>query len=443
MVHVLGPHAQRAGTAFSLSAELISAALQCIVYVMIAFLVSWKLALFSLVIGAVITLSLHRFVKSARAAGRDDASEGNALGAVLADGLLGIKSLKAMDRQEEYAKVLAQSIARMRKTMRRRVMSKEMLTNSQETLQIFFLAGAFYFLIEIAKLPIAEVLVMGVLLLRTVKMVSRFQVSLQQVAIVEGAYEAISGLLDASAQHREPHSGEQKPTLEKGITFERVVFNYPRKKRVLQDVSIDIPAKELTVLIGPSGAGKTTLVDLLLGFHQPSKGTIRVDGTPLSEIDIHAWRRMTGYVAQELSLFTDSVLANVTLNSPEVTEEMAVEALKAAEIWDFVSALPKGIHTLVGERGSTLSGGERQRIALARALVLRPKLLILDEASSALDPETEAAICESVRNLSSDITVVAISHKAAWRNYADRVYRVEEGRVDLEIERTEEARESA
>jgi ATP-binding cassette subfamily C protein len=327
--------------------------------------------------------------------------------------------------------------------MRRRVMSKEMLTNSQETLQIFFLAGAFYFLIEIAKLPIAEVLVMGVLLLRTVKMVSRFQVSLQQVAIVEGAYEAISGLLDASAQNREPHSGEQKPTLEKGISFEKVVFNYPRKKRVLQDVSIDIPAKELTVLIGPSGAGKTTLVDLLLGFHQPSKGTIRVDGTPLSEIDIHAWRRMTGYVAQELTLFTDSVLANVTLNSPEVTEEMAIEALKAAEIWDFVSALPKGIHTLVGERGSTLSGGERQRIALARALVLRPKLLILDEASSALDPETEAAICESVRNLSSDITVVAISHKEAWRNYADRIYRVDEGRVDLEHREIEQTRESA
>src|SRR5690606_8181824 len=133
-------------------------------------------------------------------------------------------------------------------------------------------------------------------------------------------------------------------------------------------------AGQLTVITGASGAGKTTLTDLLLGLYLPDRGEVLIDGVPLAEIDLQCWRSMVGYVPQELILFHDTVLANITLGDPTISEERAEAALRAAGAWGFVSSLPRGLHTIVGERGTRLSGGQRQRVALARALVHDPKL---------------------------------------------------------------------
>jgi ATP-binding cassette subfamily C protein len=187
----------------------------------------------------------------------------------------------------------------------------------------------------------------------------------------------------------------------------------------------------VTAVIGASGAGKTTLVDLILGLHQPTGGQILIDGQPISAIDIMKWRMMVGYVPQELLLYHDSIMANVTLGEPSFTREDVERALKQAGAWGFVSALSDGIDHIVGERGGLLSGGQRQRIAMARALIHRPQLLILDEATSALDPATEAEIVRNVHELSrqSGITVLSISHQPAWMTVADKVIRVQDGTV--------------
>jgi ATP-binding cassette, subfamily C, bacterial len=187
----------------------------------------------------------------------------------------------------------------------------------------------------------------------------------------------------------------------------------------------------VTVITGASGSGKTTLTDLLLGFYEPQGGRVLVDGRPLSDIDLQAWRGMIGYVPQELVLFHDSVLANVTLGDPRLGEAEARAALEAAGAWDFVAALPEGVHSVVGEKGAKLSGGQRQRVALARALAGRPKLLILDEVTSALDPRTERDICRNIDALGRDMTILAITHREAWTEIADRTYRVEDGMVEL------------
>src|SRR5690606_19883457 len=153
-----------------------------------------------------------------------------------------------------------------------------------------------------------------------------------------------------------------------------------------------------------------------------------IDGVSLADIDIAKWRGLVGYVPQELILFNDSIAANVTLGDPTIPEDKVWEALTAAGALDFVRALPEGIHTPVGERGSRLSGGQRQRISIARALVHSPKLLILDEVTSALDPETEAGICRNIRALTErGITALAITHREAWLAVADRIYHVEDG----------------
>src|SRR5262249_39122341 len=182
-------------------------------------------------------------------------------------------------------------------------------------------------------------------------------------------------------------------------------------------------------ITGPSGSGKTTIADLIVGLIAPQDGMLLLDDVPLSRVDLARWRAMLGYVPQEALLIHDTVAANVTLGDPKVTAADVDRALRTAGARDFVATLPHGIDTIVGERGLRLSGGQRQRIALARALVRQPSLLILDEATTALDPQTEADICETLRGLRGSLSILAICHQGRLIEVADRVYRVDGGAV--------------
>jgi ATP-binding cassette subfamily C protein len=206
-----------------------------------------------------------------------------------------------------------------------------------------------------------------------------------------------------------------------------VAFAYDAHQPVLRELCLQIPAGKLTTLIGASGSGKTTIIDLVTGLLRPQSGSVRLDGMSLSDLDLKAWRRMIGYVPQETLLLHASILENITLGDPELSEDDAVQALKSADALNFVDRMQEGIHSTVGERGAKLSGGQRQRIMIARALVHRPSLLILDEATSALDPDSEAAIGETMRHLRGRLTILAISHQTALVNAADCVYRLENG----------------
>ena len=202
--------------------------------------------------------------------------------------------------------------------------------------------------------------------------------------------------------------------------------------QALIDLNMPIFENQITALIGPSGSGKTTIVDLVIGLLRPQSGKVCIDGIPLAELDLKAWRHMIGYVPQETLLLHDSILHNVTLDDPELSEQDAVQALQAAGAWEFVSRIPEGIHSTVGERGTKLSGGQRQRIMIARALVHKPRLLILDEATSALDPESAAAIGRTMEDLRGHLTILAISHQTALVESADRVYRLHNGTASLQ-----------
>jgi len=209
--------------------------------------------------------------------------------------------------------------------------------------------------------------------------------------------------------------------------FRQVSFAHDQHP-VLQDLNLEIPVHQITTLIGPSGAGKTTIIDLVIGLLRPDRGQVLVDGVPLEQFDLKAWRRSIGYVPQETVLLHDSIFNNVSLGDPAIDEERVTEVLKKAGAWDFVQAFPEGLATQVGERGSRLSGGQRQRIVIARALVNRPELLILDEATSALDPASEAAILTTLRELREQLTILAISHNESLAQAADRVYQLAPGK---------------
>jgi len=200
---------------------------------------------------------------------------------------------------------------------------------------------------------------------------------------------------------------------------------------ILRGVSLAIARGETVSVVGPSGSGKTSLSDLVIGLIEPDEGTITLDGVPLTEVDNRAWREQIGYVPQEMFLLNDSVRTNVTLGEEGLGDAEVERALRRAGAWEFVSKLSEGIDTPVGERGALLSGGQRQRIAIARALVHEPSLLVLDEATTALDPETERSVWQAVVDLRGQVTVLAVSHQAALAEIADRIYRIEDGKAWL------------
>jgi ATP-binding cassette subfamily C protein len=293
------------------------------------------------------------------------------------------------------------------------------------------LAGGFFVAMTRFEIPLSQLLVMGVLLARIVSILGKAQQAYQAANMHESAYWSIRHTIAEAEREREQATGAVVPTLREACVFDRVSFGFGSKP-VLSEVSLVIPAGLVTAITGPSGAGKTTVADLLLGLYRADAGEITIDGRPLGEIDLLRWRSMVGYVPQEVILFHDTVMANISLGETDISRADAQAALEAAGAWAFVATLPQGIDSVVGERGTLLSGGQRQRIAIARALVRKPVLLILDEATSALDPDTEAEICRNLHDLSAatGLTVLAISHQPAWVETADRVYRLRQHRAE-------------
>ena len=215
-----------------------------------------------------------------------------------------------------------------------------------------------------------------------------------------------------------------------GVGLDRVSFAYG-DKQVLDGVCMDIPRGQITAITGPSGAGKSTLVDLILALSRPSAGRVSVNGQDLATVSLSDWRSSIGLVSQRTTLLHDSIFHNVAMGDSTVDHAAAARALVAAGAWDFVSAMPRGMDTVCGEAGSSLSGGQAQRIAIARALARRPKLLILDEATAALDPATERAVIEDLAALRGETTILSVSHQAAIKEVADVTYHVDGGQASL------------
>jgi ATP-binding cassette subfamily C protein len=272
-------------------------------------------------------------------------------------------------------------------------------------------------------------MVLVIALGRAFNFFGKVQKQYQKLAQAESAYWALLDRIEAAGNAEEHPGGSAEPHFEHGIVFDDVSFDYDGHP-VFDGLSLRIETGSLTTLVGSSGTGKTTIVDLTIGLLQPASGNILLDGTPLQQVDIKRWRNMIGYVPQDTILLHDSILHNVTLGDPALDVEDAERALRAANAWEFISRLPDGMETIVGERGGKLSGGQRQRIVIARALVNRPALLVLDEATSALDRESEDAVCQTMESLKGQLTILAISHNRALVEAADHVYRMTGGAAE-------------
>jgi ATP-binding cassette subfamily C protein len=375
-------------------------------------------------------LALRRLVKKNRRAGAKQTEHMQSLVARMTDVLISIKPLKAMARERQSDAVLTETTHKLNRALQKQVLSKAALGSFQEPILTVFLVVVLYLALQYWNQSMTTMIAMVFFIAKILKQVEKIQKEYANLVEFESAYWSLQGKISTAREAREVLTGTVHPTFQSTIRMEAVSFAYDEHK-VLHNVSIEIPAGSFVTLMGPSGSGKTTVADLLIGLLRPQKGDIWVDGIPLSQIDIRRWREMIGYVPQENLLMHATILQNVTLGEAGIGESDVEAAVRAAGAWDFVQQAPKGIHTVVGERGSMLSGGQRQRIAIARALVKRPVLLILDEATTALDPRTEREICATLSLLKGDLTLLAISHQSALMETADRVYRVQGGAIDL------------
>ncbi|WP_372693732.1 ABC transporter ATP-binding protein [Immundisolibacter sp.] len=416
----------RAANAYFNAAQMLALLVQALIYSALAMMVSWQATLAALAVGGLLMGAMGGLVRRARQAGKRQTQLTGALVTYLTDVLQSVKPLKAMGREDLADGILARQTRQIDKALRKQVIAKEALPAVQEPLLASLAAVGLYLAIAHLGMSLASVMVVIFLLARVLGYFTKVQRQYQHMVSSEAAYWLLHDATTKARAAAEPPAGGDPPRLRQGIALRGVRFAYG-ERTILDGIDLDLPAGQLTTLIGPSGAGKTTLVDIVIGLLQPQAGTVLIDGVPLEALDRRAWRRLIGYVPQDTLLLHDSVLANVTLGDPDLSRADAERALRQAGAWEFVTALPQGLDTTVGERGGRLSGGQRQRIAIARALVHEPTLLILDEPTSALDAVAETAVRDTLRTLKGRYTLLAITHRPALLDVSDRVHHMAGG----------------
>jgi len=428
LTNALATEAARASESFVNGATALTFLAQAVVYGAVAIAVSWRATLTGIVAGAVIIGLSHSLVRITKKAGRKQTSVLLSLMATMTDTLGSVKPLKGMGREHLADAVLSMETTRLNRALERQALGSALLESTQEFLFALVIAGGIYVALAEFAMPFATVMVLVVVVGQMVALLGKVQKQYQKMTLSESAYWSMKRTIAEAQAEEEELRGGEPPVLATRLCMEGVCFAY-NERRVLDDLSLEIPAGQLVTLIGPSGAGKTTVVDLLIGLIRPDTGRITLDGAPLDSMDIKQWRRSIGYVPQETLLLHESIAHNVSLGDRELSQADIEHALRAAGAWDFVSALPEGLHSNVGERGGRLSGGQRQRIVIARALVRCPQLLILDEATSALDAESAEAVRQTLERLRGSLTILTITHESSLVDIADRVYRLESGRA--------------
>ncbi len=428
MANAVSVDATQAGQSYFMAARVMAESIRALVLIIVALTISWEAALYAIVVGVSIAGSLNFLVRLSKKAGYRQQRRTAELVIHLSDALNNMKPLKAMAKHEGLERLFTDRIAQLQKALHRQVISNVARTSAEEVLIVLVMTISFFIATDVMGSPVTPLLVVGVILIQTLGAVGKVQQYFQKSVVFEAAHVAVQSLIKEARKEQESNQGRGVPSLNQSIELDRVSFGH-KDLPILEDFSARIVANRIYVLTGPSGAGKTSIIDLILGLHRPQSGQVLLDGRSLEDLDLHQWRGMVGYVPQELALFHDTVRANVTLGDPRISEADVEESLKVAGAWNYVTKLPEGLDTVVGERGTRLSGGQRQRVALARALALKPKLLLLDEVTSALDPKSEQDICKRIRALAGQVTIIAVTHRPALLAVADEVWHLDNGRI--------------
>ena len=403
-----------------------------VVHLGVALMLSPPLTALALACGVTVALALRPLNRRAHEAGKASQHCRTEMNAAITEHLAGFKVAKSHGRGGHHLDLFRRATHAIAEHF---VASRHIFSASR----VFFeLAGwtalmAFlYVAVKWARLELAQLVLMVFVFTRLLPRIGAIQSTWQHIVHYQPAFDAVEKLraeLDAAREALADAAPALELRLE--VRLENVSFRYDptADRNAVKNVSLTLPARRMTALVGASGAGKSTLADLVLGLLTPTEGRVLVDGEPLDTARLGAWRNSIGYVPQEPFLFHDTIRANLLWARPDATEDDLRQVLRAAAAEEFVSRLPQGLNTVVGDRGVRLSGGERQRLTLARALLRRPTLLLLDEATSSLDHENEQLIQQAIAKLHGAITIVIIAHRLSTVQSADQVIVLDQGRV--------------
>ncbi len=395
------------------------------VYIIFALQLSGPVAGLLFVVGVILLFILKKKTRDSHKQGQELTASTRELYAVSSQHLEGMKTVKSFSLEkenvEEYSRVSDGVAAKFIETIKGYADVRFLF----EVGSVVILSIVVYVVVEVLQIPTAELLVLLFLFVRIIPRFSLAQRSYQYFLNMLPAFSNVEKLKRECTIEKEEKGQLDEIIFEKEISFKNVSFSYDDGFG-LHDLNLRIKKGEVTALVGLSGAGKSTTADLLMGLITPSEGEITVDGVVLS--DNYSWKKKIGYVAQDTFLFNDTIKNNLLLANKEASLNDIKEVLELSAA-SFVYDLPNGLDTVMGDRGVRLSGGERQRIALGRALIRKPSLLILDEATSNLDSENEKKIVESLERLEGDITVLLIAHRLSTLKNADYIYVLEGGEV--------------
>ncbi|PYO98323.1 MAG: antibiotic ABC transporter ATP-binding protein [Gemmatimonadetes bacterium] len=404
-----------------------------LVYVAILVGLSWRLTLVALVCAPLLVLIVRPVVGRVRWRSREQADQRGELTSLVSELVGSIKLVRAYVAEAFEADRFRALANRYRKGVLRAQRYALLTSPVSEVfggavIVLIFAVGTRLALGDAAALS-PEVLIafiaVALRLMSPVKSVANYPTAM---AGALAAADRVFEVLDLASEERD-RPGEEPARFEQRIEYRGVAFSYNGQAPVLECVDFDVQRGQVVAVVGPSGAGKTTLVDLLPRFYEPTRGDILMDGVPISQFTRTSLRGLMGIVSQETILLNDTVLANISYGRSDFTLAQVQAAARAANAHDFVSQLPEGYQTLLGERGTRLSGGERQRIAIARALLRDPPILILDEATSALDMESERLVQEAIDRLMAHRTTFVIAHRLATVQHAHLIVVLAEGRI--------------
>lgn len=416
------------GEAFSAMARLFASLLKLVTYLIVPVWLSWPVTGLSLAAALVFASPFLLLGRLTYRLGTVTTQAMNALSAMIQESLGSAKLVLGFEQRGRHIRALREIFERFRRAVLR---SQTLATGAPlmyEPLGTLVLVVAML-AAQRFRVPLSEIAVLLWALRSSIPLVGEVMIQRNHLLNFLPSYEQVNRLRRQARACAEPSGARPFTGIRQGIALERVTFAYPGQAPVLEELTLTIPKGRMVAFVGSSGVGKSTLLDLLMGFHEPTRGRIVVDGVPLQELDLQTYRSRIGYVPQDTVLFHASIRDNLRWANDAATDEDIRQACRQANAEEFIERLPERYDTVVGDRGVRLSGGQCQRVALARAILRDPDLLILDEATSSLDAQSERLIQQAIERIAKETTVVIVAHRLSTIVRADAIYVLEGGRI--------------
>jgi ATP-binding cassette subfamily C protein len=428
--HALTIEMERIGAATYYILNLLATGIVAIAYILFALKLSAMMTGLVFLCGIGLMFLLKKKTKVAYETGEGLSVAMSGLYNAISEHLNGMKTAKSYGVEERHVEIFNRLAEQVRHKYTYAVQNQAEVNYWFNIGSVVILSLILYISIQIISIPTAGVLLLLFLFARAMPKLSNIQQSFQSSINMLPSFSRVMELQKRCEEATETGNQRyEKIDIGNGIKFNKVSFSYDGNSPVIKDLDIAIMPGRTTAIVGPSGAGKSTIADLVMGLIAPNQGHILIDEKELTPERMKAWRDQIGYLPQDTFLFHDTLQTNLLWAKPDAREEEIHQSLKFAAAEEFISGLPKGLETILGDRGVLISGGERQRIALARALLRKPSLLILDEATSSLDSENEKRIQNAIEKLHGRMTILVISHRLSTIRGADVIHVIEEGNL--------------